>query len=93
VELAELQDIIERTYGDRDRDRGVASSVAWLAEEVGELAQAVRKGSHADREHEFADVLAWVATLANQVGVDLSVAVERYAAGCPRCGNLPCSCP
>ncbi len=88
-----MQDIIERTYGDRDRDRGVASSVAWLAEEVGELAQAVRKGSHADREHEFADVLAWVATLANQVGVDLSVAVERYAAGCPRCGNLPCSCP
>ncbi len=88
-----MQDIIERTYGDRDRDRGVASSVAWLAEEVGELAQAVRKGSHADREHEFADVLAWVATLANQVGVDLSVAVERYAAGCPRCGNLPCTCP
>ncbi len=88
-----MQDIIERTYGDRDRDRGVASSVAWLAEEVGELAQAVRKGSHADREHEFADVLAWVATLANQVGVDLAVAVERYAAGCPRCGNLPCTCP
>ncbi len=93
MELAELQDIIERTYGDRDRDRGVASSVAWLAEEVGELAQAVRKGSHADREHEFADVLAWVATLANQVGVDLATAVERYAGGCPRCGQLPCTCP
>ena len=88
-----MQDIIERTYGDRDRDRGVAASVAWLAEEVGELAQAVRKGTHADREHEFADVLAWVATLANQVGVDLAAAVERYAAGCPRCGELPCRCP
>jgi len=61
--------IIERTYGERDRERGVPSTVAWLAEEVGELAQAVRKGDHAQRVHEFADVLAWVASLANQVGV------------------------
>lgn len=92
MELAALQDVIERTYGERDRNRGVPASVAWLAEEVGELAQAVRKGTHADREHEFADVLAWVASLANQVGVDLAVAAERYAAGCPRCGRLPCRC-
>lgn len=92
MDLAELQDVIERTYGDRDRDRGVAATVAWLAEEVGELAQAVRKGTHADRVHEFGDVLAWVATLANQVGVDLEEAVERYAAGCPACDALPCTC-
>src|SRR5687767_393680 len=69
VNLAELQDIIERTYGDRDRGRGVAPTVAWLAEEFGELAQAVRKGTPAQIEHEFSDVLAWVASLANQVGV------------------------
>jgi NTP pyrophosphatase (non-canonical NTP hydrolase) len=93
VELAQLQDVIERTFGERDRARGVPATVAWLVEEVGELAQAVRKGSRADQEHEFADVLAWVATLANQVGVDLARAVERYAAGCPRCENLPCRCP
>lgn len=92
MDLAHLQDVIERTYGERDRARGVPSSVAWLAEEVGELAQAVRKGSHSQREHEFADVLAWVASLANQVGVDLTRAVERYATGCPRCGTAPCSC-
>ena len=93
MDLARLQDVIERTYGERDRARGVPSTVAWLAEEVGELAQAVRKGTHAEREHEFADVLAWVASLANQVDIDLSAAIERYASGCPRCGAVPCSCP
>lgn len=93
MDLAHLQDVIERTYGERDRARGVPSTVAWLAEELGELAQAVRKGSAADQVHEFADVLAWVASLANQVGVDLTAAVERYAHGCPRCGRMPCACP
>ncbi|MGL5819818.1 MAG: MazG nucleotide pyrophosphohydrolase domain-containing protein [Phycicoccus sp.] len=93
MDLARLQDVIERTYGERDRARGVPSTVAWLAEELGELAQAVRKGSRAEQEHEFADVLAWVASLANQQGVDLAATVERYAAGCPRCGRMPCACP
>ena len=92
VDIAQLQDVIERTYGDRDRARGVPSTVAWLAEEIGELAQAVRKGTKAQQEHEFGDVLAWVATLANQMGVDLSACVERYANGCPRCAALPCAC-
>lgn len=92
MDLAELQTVIERTFGDRDRQRGVAASVAWLAEEVGELAQAIRKGDHAAQEHEFADVIAWVATLANQVGVDLSAAISRYADGCPRCTHKPCAC-
>ena len=93
MDLVTLQDVIERTYGARDRERGVPSTVAWLAEEVGELAQAVRKGSRAQREHEFADVLAWVASLANQLDVDLSTSVQRYAEGCPRCGTIPCGCP
>ncbi len=93
MELARLQDVIERTYGARDRERGVPSTVAWLAEELGELAQAVRKGSRADQVHEFADVLAWVASLANQMEVDLTAAVERYASGCPRCHASPCTCP
>ena len=92
MDLAELQDVIERTFGDRDRARGVPASVAWLAEEVGELAQAVRKGTHAQQMHEFGDVIAWVATLANQVGVDLTQAVQRYANGCPRCSSMPCAC-
>ena len=93
VDLADLQASIERTYGERDRARGVSATVAWLAEEIGELAQAVRKGTHEQQVHEFGDVVAWVATLANQQGVDLSEAVRRYADGCPRCSTSPCTCP
>lgn len=92
MDLHELQDVIERTYGDRDRDRGVAPSVAWLAEEFGELAQAIRKGSPTQIEHEFSDVLAWVASLANQLGIDLTEVVDRYRDGCPKCSAMPCTC-
>lgn len=92
MELAQLQAVIQRTYGDRDRARGVPATVAWLAEELGELAQAVRKGSVEQQLHEFGDVLAWVASLANQMGVDLDQAITRYADGCPRCGSSPCTC-
>jgi NTP pyrophosphatase (non-canonical NTP hydrolase) len=92
MEIAELQDVIERTFGARDRARGVPATVAWLAEEIGELAQAVRKGNVEQQLHEFGDVLAWVATLANQMHIDLDQAVQRYADGCPRCTSLPCAC-
>ena len=92
MDLRQLQDTIERTYGDRDRDRGVAPTVAWLVEELGELAQAVRKGTRAEIEHEFSDVIAWVATLANQLDVDLTDAIDRYRDGCPKCGASPCRC-
>ena len=93
MEIRELQDVIERTFGDRDRARGLPSTVAWLAEEIGELAQAVRKGTMDQQVHEFGDVIAWVATLANQMGIDLDLAAQRYANGCPRCGHMPCTCP
>ncbi len=92
MDLAELQETIERTYGERDRARGVSATVAWLTEEIGELAQSVRKGSKAQQLHEFGDVVAWVATLANQQGIDLNEAIERYAAGCPKCHAMPCAC-
>ena len=91
--LSGLQAQVAATYGARDAARGIPSTVAWIAEEVGELAQAVRNGTHEQRLHEFGDVLAWVASLANQVGVDLREAVQRYADGCPRCGGIPCQCP
>ena len=92
MELAHLQTVIEATYGQRDRTRGVPATVAWLAEELGELAQAVRKGSVDQQLHEFGDMLAWVASLANQMGIDLNQAIARYADGCPRCGTSPCTC-
>ncbi|HEY2429846.1 MAG TPA: MazG nucleotide pyrophosphohydrolase domain-containing protein [Acidimicrobiales bacterium] len=90
--LAELQDLMLRTYGDRDAARGIPATVAWLAEEVGELARAARKGTADDQLEELADVLAWLASLANQLGLSMEEAVRRYADGCPKCGQAPCRC-
>jgi NTP pyrophosphatase (non-canonical NTP hydrolase) len=63
-----------------------------LAEELGELARAVRKGTREQQLHELGDVLAWVASLADQLGLSLDEAAARYEQGCPRCGDIPCSC-
>jgi NTP pyrophosphatase (non-canonical NTP hydrolase) len=93
MHLDELQDVIGRTYGERDAQRGIPATIAWLTEELGELAQAVRKGTPEQQRHELGDVLAWVASLAHQLDLTMSSAVERYAEGCPRCGALPCACP
>lgn len=93
MDLAELQRLMAATYGERDRARGLAATVAWLTEEMGELAQAVRKGSASAQLHEIGDVLAWLASLAGQLGLSLDDAVARYADGCPKCGAIPCSCP
>jgi NTP pyrophosphatase (non-canonical NTP hydrolase) len=94
VELVELQSLMGRIYGERDAARGLAATIAWLAEEVGELAQAVRKGDRSAQQHELGDALAWLASLANQLGLSLDEAVEPYAEGpgCPKCRALPCRC-
>lgn len=92
MDLDEFQRLMRDTYGERDRARGIPSSVAWLTEEVGELAQAIRKGTEAQQLVELADVLAWLASLADQLGLSLGDAVARYASGCPRCGMSPCEC-
>ena len=81
------------TYGDRDSTRGVPATIAWLAEEVGELARATRKGTRDEQLHELGDVLAWLASLSNQLGLSMDDAAARYASGCPRCGATPCACP
>lgn len=92
MSLSEFQELMKRTYGDRDRARGVPATIAWLSEEKGELARAVRKGDAQQQLHELGDVLAWLASLANQLGLSLEEAVARYANGCPRCGAAPCTC-
>jgi NTP pyrophosphatase (non-canonical NTP hydrolase) len=93
VELAELQSRIEALYGARDRQRGVDGTFRWWVEEVGEVAKALRGGDQAELEHELGDALAWLASVANLVGVDLAKAVGRYAGDCLRCGATPCACP
>lgn len=93
MEIEEFQRIIERMYSVKDRKRGSAGTFLWMMEEVGELAAAIGEGSHEEKEGEFADVMAWLATLANIEGVDLGKVVrEKYAGGCPGCGKLVCEC-
>ncbi len=92
MELAALQSALRDTYLTRDAERGRDATFRWLTEEVGELAKALRTGDRANLEHEFGDVLAWLLSLANVEGIDLEVAMARYADGCPRCGSKPCGC-
>lgn len=78
MHLDELRDLMGALYGDADRERGVPATVAWLCEELGELAQAVRKGTRDEQLHELGDVLAWLASLAHQLDLSLDEAVQRY---------------
>ncbi len=84
MEIAAFQELMEDLYGDGDRARGVPATVAWLAEELGELSQAVRKGSADEQLHELGDVLAWLCSLANQLGLDMEQAAQRYVDDPPR---------
>jgi NTP pyrophosphatase (non-canonical NTP hydrolase) len=93
MEISELQHAMRRTYFERDASRGADATFRWLTEEVGELARALRRNDRAELAHEFSDVLAWLASLANLAGIDLEEAASRYANGCPKCGRSPCACP
>jgi len=91
--LADLQQVIRDIYDAKDRKRGVEGTYMWFMEEVGELSAALRGGSEAEKAAEFADVLAWLATLANLAGVNLEAAlVAKYGDGCPGCHKRPCVC-
>ncbi len=93
ISLGDFQQLIREMYGEKDAARGVDGTFMWLIEEIGELAAALREGSHADKMEEFADVLAWLTTIANVEGIDLTRAVrEKYGAGCPGCGQTICRC-
>ena len=91
--LTEVQDRIRAIYGAKDARRGVDGTFMWFMQEVGELASALRGGDAEERALEFADVLAWLATLANAAGVSLEDALQlKYGKGCPGCGKTPCQC-
>ena len=93
VTLTDFQRLIRDMYFEKDVARGIDGTFMWLMEEVGELAAALRSGTHEERLGEFADVLAWLATIANVAGVDLAEAVARkYGSGCPGCGRFVCTC-
>ena len=93
MQIREFQQLIDRMYSDKDRARGAAKTFLWFLEYVGELASEIAKQDDpANLRAEFADVLAWLVTLANVEGVDLEEAVKKFTAGCPGCGQLVCRC-
>jgi len=91
--LTELQERIRAMFGAKDSRRGVEGTFMWFMEEVGELSAALRSNDRQELPLEFADVLAWLATLANIAGVNLEEAMQaKYGLGCPYCHQTPCSC-
>ena len=90
--MDEFQDLIERTYFERDKRRGAGGTFMWFMEEVGELATALRESDSEALANEFADVAAWLFTLASLSGVRMSKAIKKYANGCPACREIPCAC-
>jgi NTP pyrophosphatase (non-canonical NTP hydrolase) len=109
VTLSSFQRLIRGMYYEKDVARGVPGTFMWLMEEIGELSTALRETSAGDLSaltpqeltarrsnlhEEFADVLAWLATIANVVDVDLDAAVQKkYGSGCPGCQQFMCVCP
>lgn len=92
-DLVKFQQRIHQMYSKKDIARGVDGTFMWLMEEIGELAEALRTGTQEQKMEEFADVLAWLITMANVVEIDLSSALNRkYGGGCPGCGRLVCQC-
>lgn len=92
VTIAEFQSLIKKIYFERDNCRGVDGTFRWLVEEVGELARAIRHQDKKEKEEEFADVFAWLVSLASLTGVDMERACGKYQGGCPRCHSIPCRC-
>jgi NTP pyrophosphatase (non-canonical NTP hydrolase) len=91
--LAGMQQLIRDLYGAKDARRGIEGTFMWFMEEVGELSAALRSGGREELALEFADVLAWLVTLANVAGIDLEDAVRaKYGQGCPYCHGVPCAC-
>ena len=94
MEIREFQDLMRRIYFHRDSKRGSTGTFNWLVDEVEELGAAIKQEGKKALEDEFADVLAWLASLANVVGIDLEGAtMKKYDQKCPKCRRVPCNCP
>jgi NTP pyrophosphatase (non-canonical NTP hydrolase) len=93
MEMKSAQSMMLSIYGERDRARGAEQTFLWLIEEVGEMAEALRKCEASRLNEEFADVLAWLFSLGNVLGVDLEDAFcKKYQGICPKCKKIPCGC-
>ncbi len=93
MHIHEFQNMMRQLYFDRDSDRGTEGTLDWLVDEVEELREALKEGDTKAIKEEFADVLAWLASLANVVNINLEkAALSKYNNKCPKCGLSPCEC-
>jgi hypothetical protein len=93
TDLNELQLLMESTYGQRDRARGMTATVAWLARRWESWPRPFASAVATSRSASSATRRRWLASLANQLGISLDDAIARYLPGCPRCAAVPCQCP
>ena len=93
MHIHEFQEMMKRLYVHRDSERGEKGTYEWLVDEVAELGEAIEEEDMEAAEKEFADVIAWLASLANIIGIDLEkAAIEKYSCKCPKCQKAPCQC-
>jgi NTP pyrophosphatase (non-canonical NTP hydrolase) len=93
MHIHEFQKMMRRLYFHRDSKRGVDGTYIWLTDEVKELGDALKKNDKKVLEDEFADVIAWLASLANITNVNLEkAALNKYDSVCPKCKHSPCQC-
>ena len=93
MHISEFQELMRQLYFHRDSERGVKGTYEWLADELEELREALEGSDKEATEKEFADVIAWLASLANITGIDLeSAALKKYDGKCPKCLQSPCQC-
>jgi len=94
IHIKEFQEMMKLLYFPRDSERGVKGTFKWLLDEVAELEEALEEGDIEAAKKEFADVIAWLASLANITGIDLEMAaIEKYRGKCSKCQKAPCQCP
>jgi NTP pyrophosphatase (non-canonical NTP hydrolase) len=93
MEIHEFQEMMKNLYFERDSARGVQGTFNWLVDEVAELGEELKGTDKEAAEKEFADVIAWLASLANIMGIDLEkAALNKYNHKCPKCQSSPCQC-
>ncbi len=93
MQIHEFQEMMKQLYFHRDAERGIKSTYEWLMDEVKELGEALEGEDIEATEKEFADVIAWLASLANLKGIDLEkAALNKYPHKCPKCRQSPCQC-
>ncbi|MCD6445871.1 nucleotide pyrophosphohydrolase [Candidatus Bathyarchaeota archaeon] len=93
MHIHEFQEMMYRIYFHRDSKRGVNGTYNWLVDEVKELGEALKTDDKKALENEFADVIAWLCSLANITDVNLEkAALNKYDNKCPKCGKSPCQC-